>query len=61
MNHQDDRDEADKKLAKQAEKWRDGVSKGEHGAHKPCEQVPMEEAREAASVPLNEEAEGEKP
>ena len=61
MNHQDDREGTDQKLATDAEEWRNSVSKGGHGAHKPCEKFPIEEAREAANVPLNEQADGKKP
>ena len=48
MNHQDDREGTDQKLAKDAEEWRDSVSKGGHGAHRPCEKFPIEEAQEKA-------------
>jgi hypothetical protein len=47
MNHQDNRQGTDEKLAQEAEKYRDSVSKGGHGAHKPCEKFPLEEAQEA--------------
>ena len=47
MNHQDNRQGTDEKLAQEAEKYRDSVSKGGHGAHKPCEKFPIEEAQEA--------------
>ena len=47
MNHQDDREGTDDKLAQEAEKYRDSVSKGGHGAHKPSEKFPIEEAQEA--------------
>lgn len=51
MNHQDDREGADRELAREAEEYRDSVSKGGHGARKPCEQYPIEEAREQGIVP----------
>jgi hypothetical protein len=46
MDHRTDREETDQKLAQDAESYRDKVSKGAHGAHKPCEKFPIEEAQE---------------
>jgi hypothetical protein len=51
MDHQTDREGADQKLAQEAEKFRDDVSKGGHGAQKPCEKFPIEEALEESSSP----------
>jgi hypothetical protein len=41
-----DVDEANRERAKEEERYRDEVSKGDHGAHKPCEKFPIEEANE---------------
>jgi hypothetical protein len=46
MDHRTDREGTDQKLAQEAEAYRDEVSKGGHGAHKPCEKFPIEEAQE---------------
>lgn len=42
-----DLNEANLQRAKEEERYRDEVSRGEHGAHKPCEKFPIEEAEEA--------------
>ena len=57
MNHQTDREGTDQKLAEEAEQYRDGVSKGGHGAHKPCEKFPIEEATEQQSIEEKRSAE----
>ncbi|HKN85551.1 MAG TPA: hypothetical protein VJV04_01705 [Nitrospiraceae bacterium] len=41
-----DLDKVNQELAKDAERYRDEVSQGQHGAHRPCEKFPIEEARE---------------
>jgi hypothetical protein len=41
-----DLDDANRERAKEEERYRDEVSKGGHGAHKPCEKFPIEEANE---------------
>jgi hypothetical protein len=46
MDHRTDREGTDEKLAQEAEAYREEVSKGAHGAHKPCEKFPIEEAQE---------------
>ena len=43
-------DEANHKLAQEEERYRDEVNQGRHGAHKPCETFPIEEAREQGAV-----------
>ena len=43
-------DEANHKLAKEEERYREEVSHGRHGAHKPCEKFLIEEAREQDAV-----------
>jgi hypothetical protein len=43
-------DETNHKLAKEEERYRDEVNQGRHGAHKPCEKFPVEEAREQGDV-----------
>jgi hypothetical protein len=45
-----DVDEANRQRAKEEERYRDEVSQGGHGAHKPCEKFPIEEARERNAV-----------
>ncbi len=57
MNHQTDREGTDQKLAEEAEQYRDSVSKGGHGAHKPCEKFPIEEANEQQSLEEKHSAE----
>jgi len=42
-----DLNEANLERAKEEERYRDEVSRGGHGAHKPCEKFPIEEAEEA--------------
>ena len=41
-----DVNEANVQRAKEEERYRDEVSRGKHGAHKPCEKYPIEEAQE---------------
>ncbi|WP_447985903.1 hypothetical protein [Nitrospira sp. Nam74] len=41
-----DLDEANRQRAMEEERYRDEVSRGGHGAHKPCEKFPIEEAKE---------------
>ena len=41
-----DLDEANLQRAMEEERYRDEVSRGGHGAHKPCEKFPIEEAKE---------------
>ena len=41
-----DVDEANRQRAKEEERYRGPASQGGHGAHKPCEKFPIEEARE---------------
>ncbi len=43
-------DEANYRRAKEEERYREEVSEGGHGAHKPCEKFPIEEAREEGAV-----------
>jgi hypothetical protein len=43
-------DKANHDIAKEEERYREEVSQGEHGAHRPCEKFPIEEAREEAEV-----------
>lgn len=42
---QADLDQANRQRAKGQERYRDEVSRGGHGAYKPCEKSPIEEAR----------------
>ncbi len=46
MNHQEDREGADRQLAHEEEEYRDAISKGKQGAHPPCEKFPIGEARQ---------------
>ena len=41
-----DLDKVNQELAKEEERYRDEVSQGGHGAHRPCEKFPIEEAHE---------------
>jgi hypothetical protein len=43
-------DEANHQLAQEEERYRDEVNQGRHGAHKPCEKFPIEEARGQGAV-----------
>jgi hypothetical protein len=54
MNHQTDREGTDENLAEEAEQYRDSVNKGGHGAHKPCEKFPIEEAEAKEQQSLEE-------
>jgi len=49
-----DLDEMNQELAKEAERYRDEVSQGHHGAHRPCEKFPIEEARDNNIAPDTE-------
>lgn len=42
-----DLNKANRQRAKEEERYRDEVSRGGHGAHKPCDKFPIEEAEEA--------------
>jgi hypothetical protein len=45
-----DPDEANRRRAGEEERYREEVNQGGHGAHKPCEKFPIEEAREESVV-----------
>jgi hypothetical protein len=47
---QTDVNKANRERAKDEERYREEVSQGGHGAHKPCEKFPIEEAREEGAV-----------
>jgi len=47
---QTDVNKANRERAKDEEHYREEVSQGGHGAHKPCEKFPIEEAREEGAV-----------
>ena len=46
-----DLNEANVQRAKEEERYREEVLQGGHGAHKPCEKFPIEEAEEAQEKP----------
>ena len=53
-SHADDHtdlDKANEDRAKEEERYREEVSRGGHGAHRPCEKFPIEEAREEDLAP----------
>ena len=45
-----DLDKANRERAAEEERYREEVSRGSHGAHRPCEKFPIEEAREQDSA-----------
>ena len=58
--------EANRRRAREEERYRDEVSRGDHGAHKPGDKFPIEEARERgmasdAGTEAAEEIQQEKP
>ncbi|MDQ6735202.1 MAG: hypothetical protein M3Z35_13980 [Nitrospirota bacterium] len=54
VNDHTDLDKSNEDLAKEEERYRDEVSRGGHGAHRPCEKFPIEEAREQGVAPDTE-------
>ena len=45
-----DLDKANQDRAQEEERYRDEVSRGGHGAHRPCKKFPIEEAREEGAA-----------
>lgn len=55
-----DLNEANRRRAREEERYRDEVNRGDHGAHKPGDKFPIEEARERGEA-VDDEVQPDQP